>query len=360
MADLKQELKQAMNDSWPEESVFTEEEKQRIRNRIGSRAVKSKKKRTDYFPKALTAAAVAGFVILNCGIAGNQTGFFNQQNPDQIVSEEKPFYPGMAYGDMLNGWELQQIETNSNGHSIAVFAGKAEVAGTLDFQKDNVFLLPDQASLEKLPLMDGKNPIISFNEEDQQMLKKVFGIASAVKVEDVKLIINEYRARESLVHQANVLEVIPKEPEITRTAFHLFRKDGKDLVLTEPLNHVYKEFSMRKEDIILSGLSPAEVFQLYLFTEEVEDYFTQYALFNHDPEVEKTFGTLNDYLHAINESPSLAEEQTLLYKAKNAPLEEVIIDDSSAYISISKEEGLGFGLSKNKEGIWKVNWMPTQ
>jgi hypothetical protein len=361
MAELKQEVKQTINASWPEEAIFTEEEKQRVRSRIGSYAIKSKKMKKDYVPKALTAAAVAGFVILMGGIAGNQTGFFNQQNGEQIVSEGKPFYPGMASGDMLNGWELKKIDSNSNGNSIAVFAGKAEVAGTLEFQKENVFLLPDQASLEQLPIMEGKNPRISFSEKDQQMLKKVFGIASAVKVEEVSLIINEYRAHSTLDDQVKVLEaVIPKEPERTSTPFHLFLKDGKDLVLTEPLNHVYKEFSMRKEDEILRGLSPAEVFQLYLFAEEVEDYFTQYALFNHDPDVEKTFKTVNDYLQAINESPFLAEEQTLLYKVKNGPLEEVIIDDSSAYISILKEEGLGFGLSKNSDGIWKVNWMPTQ
>ncbi|MDA6963064.1 hypothetical protein OSM87_25670, partial [Escherichia coli] len=82
--------------------------------------------------------------------------------------------------------------------------------------------------------------------------------------------------------------------------------------------------------------------------------------FNHDQDIGKPFPSLNHYLDAINESSSIPEKQTLLHRVKNARLEEVIIDDSSAYISISEEDGFGFGLSKNSEGIWKVNWMPIQ
>lgn len=83
------------------------------------------------------------------------------------------------------------------------------------------------------------------------------------------------------------------------------------IILPEPLNHVYKELSLKRTDEILKGLRPAEVFQLYLFAEEVKDFYTQYVLFNHDPHVEKPFPDLNAYPNGINQSASKPEEQTL-------------------------------------------------
>ncbi|MEK3854493.1 hypothetical protein [Cytobacillus sp. FSL H8-0458] len=359
MADLNHEVKKAVNAAWTKDSVFTDEEKQRVINRIGTSALKGRKK--DYVPKLLSAAAAAGFVLLIAGIAGNQTYVFTKQNGQEIAVADRDFYPGLADGAMLNNWKLNGFEKDSHGSLSAVFTGKAEVSGTLYFQEDSVYFQPDHDSLKLLPLMDGKNVKIAFNEADQEKLKKVFGVKMPIKEEDVSLIIGGYRAAEGTVHQAEAVEVVmPKEPQKQTLPFQLALNNDKKLVLPEPLNHVYKEFSLRGTDEILRGLRPAEVFQLYLFAEEVEDFYTQYALFNHDPDIEKPFPDLNDYLNAISGSASIPEEQTLLHRVKNASLEEVIIDDSSAYISISEEDGFGFGLSKNSEGIWKVDWMPIQ
>ncbi|WP_370222621.1 hypothetical protein [Cytobacillus sp.] len=359
MADLNQEVKKELNAAWTKDSVFTEEEKQRVRNRIATSAAKGRKK--DYVPKLLSAAAAAGFVLLIGGIAGIQTDDFNKQNGQETVISNKDFYSGLTEGAMLNNWKLNGYEKDSYGRITAVFTGKAAVTGILDFQDEIVYFQPDRDSLKLLPIMDGKTIKITFNETDQEMLKKVFGTAAPIKAESVSLILDGYRAPEGAVHQAEVLELAaPKEPQFHAVPFQLALNINAELVLPEPLNHVYKEFSLRGTDEILRGLSPAEVFQLYLFAEEIEDYSTQYALFNHDPEIGKPFPTLNHYLNAISESPSIPEEQTLLHRVKNAHLEEVISDDSSAYISISEEDGFGFGLSKNSEGIWKVNWMPTQ
>lgn len=359
MADLNHEVKKAVNVAWTKESVFTEQEKQIVRNRIGSSADKGRKK--DYVPKLLSAAAAVGFVLLIGGIAGVQTDVFPEQNGQETAVADRSFYPGLAEGAMLNNWKLSNFEKDSHGSLSAVFTGKAEITGTLDFKNDIVYFLPDHNSLKLLPLIDGKNVKIAFNEADQEKLKKVFGVKMPIKEENVSLIISGYRAAEGTVHQADAVEVImPQELQLGPLPFQLLLNNDKKLVLPEPLNHVYKEFSLRGTDETLKGLRPSEVFQLYLFAEEIEDFYTQYALFNHEPGIEKPFPTLNDYLNAISESASIPEEQTLLHRVKNASLEEVTLDDSSAYISISEEDGLGFGLSKNSEGIWKVNWMPIQ
>ncbi|UQX55589.1 hypothetical protein M5V91_07945 [Cytobacillus pseudoceanisediminis] len=44
MAELNQEVKKVLKAAWTKESVFTEEEKQRVRNRIGTFAVRTRKK----------------------------------------------------------------------------------------------------------------------------------------------------------------------------------------------------------------------------------------------------------------------------------------------------------------------------
>lgn len=44
MAELNQEVKKVLKAAWTKESVFTEEEKQRVRNRIGTSAVRTRKK----------------------------------------------------------------------------------------------------------------------------------------------------------------------------------------------------------------------------------------------------------------------------------------------------------------------------
>lgn len=359
MADLNHEVKKAVNAAWTKDSVFTEQEKQGVRNRISTSAVKGRKK--DYVPKLLSAAAAAWFVLLIGGIAGIQTDVFTKQSGQETALADRDFYPGLAEGAMLNNWKFNGFEKDSHGKLSAVFTGKAEITGTLDFKKDIVYFQPDHNSLKVQPLMDGKNIKIAFNEAGQEKLKKVFGVKMPIKEENVSIIIRGYRAAEGTVHQAEAVEVdMPKEPKKKALPFQLILNNDRKLVLPEPLNHVYKKFSLRGTDEVLRGLRPAEEFQMYLFAEEIEDFYTQYALYNNDPDIEKPFPALNDYLNAISESASIPDEQTLLHQVKNASLEEVIIDDSSAYISISEKGGFGFGLSKNSEGIWKVNWMPIQ
>ncbi|RDI45785.1 hypothetical protein [Falsibacillus pallidus] len=138
--------------------------------------------------------------------------------------------------------------------------------------------------------------------------------------------------------------------------------DDAGRVQLEPeLLSLYKQFSAKHDDMLLRGLTPLQIFTLYFYAEDQKDYGVQYWLFNHDPDVEQIFKSEEDWIQS-----SQKDGGSLLEKVKNSYLEEKIVDDSNAYILISSEKNqglensLGFGLSKNKAGVWKVNWMPIQ
>lgn len=157
--------------------------------------------------------------------------------------------------------------------------------------------------------------------------------------------------------------VTPSEDEIQTRPVTLHVNNDQELYLPTKLQPIYQEYSITKDDGLLRDLSPFEVFQLYFYAEEQEDFETQYALFIHDEMYIKVFETYEEYLDAIvNPAVPIKEEDKLLSKIKLAVLEERVISEDSAFVSIgvNDEEGLGFGLTKSSSGVWKINWLPIQ
>ena len=75
----------------------------------------------------------------------------------------------------------------------------------------------------------------------------------------------------------------------------------------------------------------------------------------------KPFETLDDWIKALETENR--EERLLFIEneiKRNDQLEELIYQEGYAVILISREKGLGFGLTLNENGIWKVNWLPFQ
>ncbi|WP_433750947.1 hypothetical protein [Falsibacillus pallidus] len=156
-------------------------------------------------------------------------------------------------------------------------------------------------------------------------------------------------------------EAADKKDSSTLSKPNELTDDAGRVKLEPELQSIYKQFSAKHDDMLLRGLTPLQIFYLYFYAEDQKDYGVQYWLFNHDPDIEQTFKSEEDWIQA-----SQKEGNSLLEKVKNSYLEEKITDDSNAYILISSganqstENSLGFGLSKNKAGVWKVNWMPIQ
>jgi hypothetical protein len=131
-------------------------------------------------------------------------------------------------------------------------------------------------------------------------------------------------------------------------------------LLTEDLVEPYQDFAETKDEELLRYLSPIDIFFLYYHAYAIEDYETMYALYIDDEMYLKPFPTVTSFLDAIE-----TENQVQLQFIKdeiinNDNLKEVIDDESHAGVLISEEKGLFFGISKNENGIWKVNWLPIQ
>jgi len=126
----------------------------------------------------------------------------------------------------------------------------------------------------------------------------------------------------------------------------------------------YDRFAEKKDDELLRGLSPLDVFKFYAKASEAGDHDTQYALFIKDPghEVPSYKTYINDISRdqeGLNRSKQMWAELKLSYGLAEE------IDGDRALIRISKgngnqEEAIGFQLVKNKDGIWKAAWTPMQ
>jgi hypothetical protein len=156
-----------------------------------------------------------------------------------------------------------------------------------------------------------------------------------------------------LVHNENS-EIVQGDTLNTDTTGHLH--------LSDRLQGAYNAFSKTYKDDALINLSPLDIFTIYYYCEEQKDYKTQYALFIKDPEVNQTFKSYEEYELAVKQPSNQASNGKFLDSLKSAPLQERMQSKTKAYILISKDsgQGFGFGLTKNKKGIWKVNWMPIQ
>jgi hypothetical protein len=131
--------------------------------------------------------------------------------------------------------------------------------------------------------------------------------------------------------------------------------------LSEELIEIYNRFAETKDDEVLRGLRPIEIFKFYFYAYEQKDFETQYALFIQDDMYIKVFPTVSDFLSAVQSENREDQLKFIEEEIKNNDtLEEVINSERNAVILVSAEKALGFGLTLNENGIWKVNWLPFQ
>ncbi|MBU8878635.1 hypothetical protein BGM26_06480 [Bacillus sp. FJAT-29790] len=376
MDKLEKKLKEAMNQVMSDESAFSEIEKQRVRNRINQIAPSHIKTKRFLLPKALTVIAAAGFIAIISGIISDNDGLIGQNNGETIEKELESFYPGLEYGDLLNGWKLinkgpyDGAKPNPSGKLKAVFEGEAEITGKLIYYDDNdpefpgrLLFTPNKEEVNSLPLLNDTIPDLIFNRQDQELIRKEYGIAASGSFDHITIKINRfttnYKSGEDIPDLVSVQEVVvQQEDERSSTPFTILLDSSNRMMLPKKLQKIYDEFSITKDDEILAELTPSQVFQFYYYSEEQEDYEVQYNLYIDDEEYIRVFETFEDYLKAIETTGSKNKEMLIIDKIKSASLQEILVNDTYAYVAISKDQG--FSLQKNRKGIWKVNWLPLQ
>lgn len=147
------------------------------------------------------------------------------------------------------------------------------------------------------------------------------------------------------------------------------------LKLTESEKKIYDKFSKNYNDTVLKGLGPLTICKLYLYAEELRDYETEYELYiqdekylgwskeehlkEHENEKDegKIEGTKDEYLgifrNAVNVQVSyLKDNKKAVITFKNNFVTSKDIEDEDFVFT--------FSLAKNKNGIWKVCFLPMQ
>ncbi|KMK75333.1 hypothetical protein [Alkalihalobacillus pseudalcaliphilus] len=155
------------------------------------------------------------------------------------------------------------------------------------------------------------------------------------------------------LEEDNKMNAMTVEEEEVRE-FELLVNEDQEVILSADLQNVYESFSASFEKEYLRYLKPEEVFSLYVWAGEHQHYERQYHMFIDDPEYIRIFETLEDYIDAA----SLSDKSTW-EPFKHAMLLSVRYDEKTAYIT-NEDRSAHFGLTKNEDGIWLVNWMPRQ
>lgn len=147
---------------------------------------------------------------------------------------------------------------------------------------------------------------------------------------------------------------LTNDPAFESEDYAIFEETTNTVSLSPELDVIYQEYAIDKNDERLRGLSPLEIFQLYVKAELEGDYETQYWLYIQDKESLQV-ETVKQY---VNDVKKQGTEPLITEHVNNPLLKEVYPDEKHAYIPL--EDGLSFGFTKDRNGIWKVNWLPLQ
>ncbi|RIX51500.1 hypothetical protein D3P08_16445 [Paenibacillus nanensis] len=127
----------------------------------------------------------------------------------------------------------------------------------------------------------------------------------------------------------------------------------------------FEAYSQIKDDEQLRLLKPLDVFQYYVYAQELNDAETVYALYMKDDGYE--LPDYETYTNDLSRDPAERERTLQLWeKLKMGYSVKEEIDGDEALIRItpvnggSPEDTKGFRLVRNADGIWKVAWMPMQ
>ncbi|REK71811.1 hypothetical protein [Paenibacillus paeoniae] len=125
----------------------------------------------------------------------------------------------------------------------------------------------------------------------------------------------------------------------------------------------YREYAKNRDEEQLRALVPLEVFKYYVKASEAEDFETVYGLFMKDdgyelPSYESYLGDLSKDEEGRNRS----KQQWAAWREHDQLYEEINGDQAVIHMTHREEEKdtRGFQLVKNRDGIWKVAWMPMQ
>jgi|GEM_PF-402660 len=129
----------------------------------------------------------------------------------------------------------------------------------------------------------------------------------------------------------------------------------------------YATYREQPSDDLLKGLEPMDVFRYYVTASYAADYETVYALYIQDPKF--AMPDRKKFLSDVQSDSGLDEREKKAwdkFMQKYDKLEQRIDGDDAIIAMIdtdgsnAEEREMNFRLIRNKDGIWKVGWLPLQ
>lgn len=209
-----------------------------------------------------------------------------------------------------------------------------------------------------------KDQAISQLETEKQTL------ANDIEEKDAKIAEMENNVN-SLQSDLDSLDMDSDAREYVRRAMEKFFNEYLEQVepaesfmsLTDNELNAYTSFKENYNDMALTGLSPLSIMKLYLHTEKIKDYGTQYELYTRDEN--QVMWTKEDHLK-IPESDRIkdfgifekATRRTVTINEDLAIVSWFSTHDSGEYNEDAWQ--YGFRLTMDDNGIWRVGFMPMQ
>lgn len=147
-------------------------------------------------------------------------------------------------------------------------------------------------------------------------------------------------------------EVDSTEPETTSL-----------LELNDEEMEIYNEFKENYDESVLQGVEPLSVCKMYFYASTDKDYETQYELYIKDEEYvqwskeEHLSFSESDRMKEFDQFEKVEDLKVDITDSKHANVNWIYGDD---FTVDGNPIRMGFNLVKNKEGVWKVHFMPMQ
>ena len=132
--------------------------------------------------------------------------------------------------------------------------------------------------------------------------------------------------------------------------------EDRNLFITSSLKKIYEDYSETKDETLLSGLEPIDVFRLYNNAKLEEKYEVACSLINIPADINH-----EEFLTEWKENDITKNNDKKLLKSyleKNDEVYQIIVDDNSAFMII-KDKDL-YRLEWVSPGIWKIGWLARQ
>lgn len=387
-------------------TTFTNKDRENVYRKLESVQTKPLHDFSRYVPKALSYMAYGVMVVLILGILNQQLDIFPQDFARGVKETPKIAEPSVSNEDLefelykgkplniavvgkapkikekqvsFSEFSLEKFMLMSNAYD-AVFIMPENLSQAAESQYADVYL----NSMIPFFFISAKSHIpftvntTEYNESWDWTPGNSYAVGVLKSTEDDSLktwgfgLYNDVLTEEHLKEMySRIFKQVEKESKTTdeeEDGIGAPAEDSKSVQTSiEPsaeLKALYQGYASKKNDQLLAGLSPLDVFKLYYYANHLEDFETIYALFIKGemfgtPSEEEYFGEPEFYGAIFNENDKKFYAE--LQQVKEFKIN--YLNDNEAIITWKGQESSlpAFRLIKDpKMNVWKVSWLPMQ